>query len=61
VVVNLNSSAIHSEQYRPDSTARITEVRCESEIVDKMLLEYDGTKDHIVECGPFFDALEQAN
>ena len=62
VVVNLNSK----RYYILNSTAGviwrgISDGRCESEIVEKMLLEYDATKDHIAaSVGRLFDALEQA-
>jgi len=62
VVVNLNSKRYYILNSTDGFIWRgITEGRCESEIVDKMLLEYDATKDHIaVSVGGLFDALEQA-
>jgi hypothetical protein len=62
VVVNLNSK----RYYILNDTAgfiwhRITEGKGESEIVERMFLEYDATKDHItVSVEHLFDALERA-
>ena len=62
VVLNLNSK----RYYILNGTAGfiwhgITEGRGESEIVDRMFLEYDATKDHLTaSVGRLFDALEQA-
>jgi hypothetical protein len=62
VVVNLNSK----RYYILNDTAGfiwrgITEGKGESEIVDRMFLEYDETKDHITaSVGRLFDAIERA-
>jgi hypothetical protein len=62
VVVNLNTK----RYYILNSTAgfiwrRITEGNGESEIVDRMVLEYDATKVQITaSVGRLFDALERA-
>ncbi len=62
VVVNLNSK----RYYILNSTAGliwrgITEGKTESEIVERMVLEYDATKDQIAaSVGRLFDALERA-
>src|SRR2546426_10610574 len=62
VVVNLNSK----RYYILNSTAGfiwrgIAEGNGESEIVDRMVLEFDATKDQItVSVGRLFDALERA-
>jgi len=62
VVVNLNSK----RYYILNDTAgfiwrRITEGEGESEIVERMFLEYDATKDHITaSVERLFDALERA-
>ena len=62
VVVNLNNK----RYYILNETAvfiwrAITEGKAESEIVEKMLLEYDATKDRITaSVGRLFDALNRA-
>jgi hypothetical protein len=62
VVVNLNSK----RYYILNDTAGfiwrgITEGKCESEIVERMFLEYDATKDRITSSvGRLLDAFERA-